>query len=55
MSHLLARVASVKVTVGWPIRSRTPVTGVMSVQVNDNGRTINPRAFTDVVVGTTCN
>ncbi len=31
------------------------VTGIMSVQINDNVRTINPRAATDFVVGTGCN
>jgi hypothetical protein len=31
------------------------VTGIMSVQVIDNVRTINPRALTDFVVGTGCN
>lgn len=32
-----------------------PLTGVMSVQLTDNIRTINPRAAADMVVGTGCN
>lgn len=31
------------------------VTGIMSVQLTDNVRTINPRSATDLVVGTGCN
>lgn len=31
------------------------LTGVMSVQVSDNVRTLNPRAMTDMVAGTGCN
>ncbi len=31
------------------------LTGVMSVQVNENVRTINPRSLTDMVTGTGCN
>jgi len=33
----------------------TTLTGVMSLQVNDNVRTVNPRAATDMVTGTGCN
>jgi prepilin-type processing-associated H-X9-DG protein len=31
------------------------VTGIMSVQINDDVRTINPRALTDFLAGTGCN
>ncbi len=43
----------------WPDQVQdtcyTTVTGIMSVQITDNVRTINPRALTDLVVGAGCN